>query len=215
MVENFVVCVGKQAKDIPVIKSIATRSSKFFQAAMDHDWKEAREKRVMLPDTKVDDFEGYLHWLYTGDITFSGSEGSTAIVRFYILGDYLDDMRFRHAVLDCFCARFSARKQVPDASVVQIAWDNTPSNSLLRLMILEIWSSTKIENSVKWLLNPDPEVTPYPKEFIKAHFERFVSSNALEDTRSTVRTREEVLADFKLVMSARMELENAMTGANW
>ena len=61
MVESFIVCVGDEAKEFVVIQSIATRSSKFFQAAMTRDWKEALEKRVMLPGTKVSVFEAYLH----------------------------------------------------------------------------------------------------------------------------------------------------------
>lgn len=115
MVESFVVCVGPEAKELVLIKSIAKRSSKFFQAAMSRDWKEAFEKRVMLPETEVNVFEGYLQWLYTGHITFTCSIDVeySAMSTFYILSDFLDDLAFRNAVLNEALAKHGASNELP------------------------------------------------------------------------------------------------------
>jgi hypothetical protein len=129
MTERFIVAVGKKAKEIPVITSIATRSSKFFQAAMQHDWKEAHEKRVPLPETKVDVFEGYLQWLCTGQITLADLDSDLdpeqrwfiQSVCFYVLGDYLDDLKFCHAVLGYIATRFLEKRGPPGPGIIRFA----------------------------------------------------------------------------------------------
>jgi hypothetical protein len=55
--------------------------------------------------------------------------------------------------------------------------------------------------SITWLLEITPETQQCPREFVKQHFEHFMSSNELDRQTSTVRTREEVMADFKLQLS--------------
>lgn len=141
MAESFTVCVGEEAEEFVVIQSIATRSSKFFQAAMSRDWKEAREKRVMLPDTKVEVFEGYLQWLYTGQITITNPDTDyLELVTLYIIGDFLDDVAFRNATLEGMISFFDEGTGVslPGAKATQLAWDKTPSNSPLRQLIREM-----------------------------------------------------------------------------
>jgi hypothetical protein len=201
MIESFIVCVGKKAKEFPVVKSIATRSSKFFEAAMSRDWKEAREKRVSLPDVEVRIFESYVQWLYTSELVTSGSSEAVDFAQLYILGDFLDDLAFRHAVLDSIMSGFLEDKRPPGGKAVQLAWDYTPSNSALRRLVKEIWSTMQFAYSITWLLEITPETQQYPREFVKQHFEHFMSSNELDRQTSTVRTREEVMADFKLQLS--------------
>jgi len=199
--ERFVVVVGKEKKEIPVITSIATRSSKFFQAAMNHGWKEAHEKRVPLPETRVDIFEGYVQWLYTGHITFTENDtpGYLLLIRFYILGDYLDDVNFHHAVLDHVVAFYLDSSRVPGREIVKFVWDNTTSDSLLRQLILDLWTIMQLDYSITHILGPVN--TGYPQDFVHQHFERWMSTNALAGVRGTVKESKQAIADFKLRMS--------------
>jgi hypothetical protein len=197
MAENFTVCVGKEVKEFVVIKSIATRSSKFFQAAMSRDWKEALEKRVMLPETEVRVFEGYLQWLYTGDLTLSQNDLYEEI-ELYILGDFLDDAKFRNSLLDSLMSGFHDENFVPTALVVQLAWDKTPSDSWLRQAILELWSTVPFHQAIACLLEPNPEEQMYPREFVQLHFQRIESSDGLGKVKSSKKSRKQIAADFML-----------------
>jgi hypothetical protein len=89
MSATFIVSVGNKEKEFTLHENHATRSSDFFRAAMSHDWKESREKKVVLADAKGDVFEGYLQWLSTGDITFHRNGSYSELADLYLLGDYL------------------------------------------------------------------------------------------------------------------------------
>jgi hypothetical protein len=198
MTERFIVVVGTEKKEIPVITSVATRSSVFFQTAMTHDWKEARERRVALPDTKVEDFEGYLQWLYTGDITFYSSNRDLPLARFYTAGDFLDDVKFRTAVLEAYMARLLSEGEVPGPSAVNYIWENTPSGSLLRQLTVELWMALRFDKAVAHLFGRDPKLIQYPREFAKEYFDGLVSLNAIMTSQ---KSHENIVADFKLRMS--------------
>lgn len=167
MTERFIVVVGKDSKEIPVITSVATRSAKYFQIAMEHDWKEAGERRVELSHTTVEVFEGYLQWLYTGQITVIGNNEHNAMAQYFILGDYLDDPKFRGVALDGIMSTFLETNLVPGSVTVKLAWSETPPNSLLRQLISELWLTTRFSYALAWLLEPslDPasKRSQYPK----------------------------------------------------
>jgi hypothetical protein len=177
------------------------------------DWKEALEKRIILPDTQASVFEGYLRWLYTGHVTIIDWEDDyIEMSHFYVLGDFLDDIKFRNATLECIMARCLESNRIPDARAVQIAWKKTPSNSLLRQLILELCAQTPFKDSIRWFLKTDPRYVPYPEEFIQQHFERLMSSNALELVQSSKRSRITTVADFKLRMSDDTASGKIITG---
>jgi hypothetical protein len=208
MIERFIVAVGKKAKEIPVITSIAVRSSKFFKAALEHDWKEAREKRVSLPETRVEAFEGYLQWLYTGQITFTNADPNPdptlthhwfiQSVYFFVLGDYLDDLKFRHAVLDYVATKFVETECPPGPGIIQLVWDSTTPDSPLRRLFLDFWSCFTFEYSITHILGLASHKPQYDKEFVKQHFERLVSANELGQKKGTKKTVGQVIANFKL-----------------
>jgi hypothetical protein len=215
MVESFIVCVGDEAKEFVVIQSIATRSSKFFQAAMTRDWKEALEKRVMLPGTKVSVFEAYLQWLYTGHITTTEEgEDYTEMTTFYILSDFLDDVEFRNATLEYIMVKFVRIFRLPGAECVQLAWDETPPKSLLRQLILEMWTLVSFDTSITRLFGPNQQPNQerlnHPNEFVKEHFESLMSHNELARKKSgPSKQKKQLMADFKLRMSGDTLDENA------
>jgi len=198
MVESFTVCVGKEAKQFVVIQSIATRSSKFFQAAISRDWKEAREKRVMLPETEIEVFEGYLQWLYTSHITITDwKQDYFQMANLYVLGDFLDDVTFRNAILKTAMSTFLEKFQLPNAQVVRVAWERTPTNSLLRQSFSEMWSLAGFKYSINYLLKSGPEITRFPTEFVREHLERFMLAHKLDDIRGTEQSKTQVMANLK------------------
>jgi len=200
VVDRFIVCVGVEAKEIPVITSIATRSSKFFQAAMEHDWKEAHEKRILLPETRVDIFEGYLQWLYTGQITFTRSNAFVESIHFYVLGDFLDDFKFRNASLESIMAEAVENERIPGLLSVELAWTRTPADSLLRHLIMEMWIVWRVSNTLEVLLNPTCEAHQFPKEFVLQYFERFMALHALESKQGAKKSYKQVAEEVRTKM---------------
>jgi hypothetical protein len=133
MSATFIVSVGTKGKGFTLYENLATRSSDFFRAAMSRDWKESREKKVVLADAKGDVFEGYLQWLNIGDITFHRNGSYSELADLYILGDYLGVSKFRGAVLDCLVERAcSTETMAPNAILIARVWDQTRSGSPLR-----------------------------------------------------------------------------------
>lgn len=127
-----------KSKTFTVHTSFAIKSSSFFRAALKNDWKEAREKRIDLPGTKVVDFQIYLQWLYTGriaELNYAESPANSAtLIRLCILGDYLGDSRFSNAVIDTLIENSSyvVSGMVFESSTVDLAWEKTSPGSPLR-----------------------------------------------------------------------------------
>lgn len=125
-----------------VLKHFAIKSSKFLQAALNNDWKEAREKRVPLPEVNPIDFEAYLEWLYTSQLTPSGnetvSERGTTLVRLYVLGEFLDDAKFCNAIMDAFIATNDRWSFSLSGETIVFTWEKTSVGSPLRTAILEM-----------------------------------------------------------------------------
>jgi hypothetical protein len=141
---TIVVRVGEPAeqRDFTVLHSIATKSSKFMQTTFDGDWRESHEKRVSLPEIKVCDFEVYLEWLYTGHVVNLDDYMSLgpALIRLYVLGDFLSDDQFSNAVMDALI-RESQRwtPRLAFATVdVDFAWDKTMPGSGLRNVLVDL-----------------------------------------------------------------------------
>lgn len=66
--ETFIVAVGKQEKPYVLHKCMAVKTSEFFAKATKGDWISASNGIVDLPETTVEQFEGYIRWLYTREI---------------------------------------------------------------------------------------------------------------------------------------------------
>lgn len=189
---TIIICTGREAKEFTVIESIANRSSKFLQAAMSRDWKEAKEKRVLLPDTETTMFEGYLQWLYTGDLTFAGSV-FVETVKFSILDDFLDDTSFRYAVIDSLITRRQETKALPRAQAVKIAWQQTTPVSALRAVILELNASCDLSQAIQSLR----ESQTYPREFILDLLDLMAGSYGLTKEHPPVDYHESLRKRFK------------------
>lgn len=145
MKETSTVSVGEPAKEFTIVKSIATRSSKYFEVALANCWKEGREKRIELPKHLASTFEGYLQWLYTNEVTLTDTANVfQQLCYFYVLGDYLDDPNFCNAIIDRFMAVRVKNNRAPHPKAVESAWTTTHEDSSLRSLILHMWSGASI-----------------------------------------------------------------------
>jgi hypothetical protein len=58
---------GPAMKQFIVYESLITSNSAFFASALGHDWKEAHERVVPLPENEPEVFRLYLTYLYVSD----------------------------------------------------------------------------------------------------------------------------------------------------
>lgn len=182
MTKTFTVSVGTTKKEFTLYTEIATRSSKFFQAALTRNCKESHENRILLAEVHPDVFEGYLQWLDTGVITSSFPISKPTmfdLAELYILGDYLDDATFRNAVLDDLT--ISAYEMLPGICSVKLAWGNTARGSPLRALISEIWAKKPTALVVEKLVR---EADEYPGAFIAELFEHMAVSGRIKSKES-------------------------------
>lgn len=98
------ICVGgdgEEKQNIHIHTSFAIQSSKILRFAIEGEG--ARDQRISLK-AEVPEFQMYVAWLYTGKITpweiDSIQERGGDLLHLYIIGDYLDDAKFRNEVMD-------------------------------------------------------------------------------------------------------------------
>jgi hypothetical protein len=92
---------------------------------------------------------------------------------------------------------FLEENQVPNNQCVRLAWEQTPSGSLLSQLFLEMCSIVSFKQSIDWLLK-DPKKANYPSEFVYKHFERLMLAKQLHLVKTTDVTNEQAMAKFKL-----------------
>ncbi|PPJ57490.1 hypothetical protein CBER1_09935 [Cercospora berteroae] len=89
-------------------EAMIRKSSKFFDAALNKEWKEGQERIVNLPETQPAAFNVYLNWLTTGKLhvhdqpeTAAGTRQiNTKLVEAYVLGDKILDVDYKDHVCD-------------------------------------------------------------------------------------------------------------------
>lgn len=149
------VVVGTAKKEFFAHKDILTKSSEFFQKALEGTWRESRSKRVYLPDQPDTAFSIYLNWLYGGGIDLFGSGETPEIyidesgvqrehsgdqyknlIQSYVLGNFLADDVFCNDLINAYFDLRSATKTRPKTEHCNIAFEELPANSNLRLLLV-------------------------------------------------------------------------------
>lgn len=160
LTETIIICVGEKQKELFVHKHVLTTcSSKFLNRMLSNEWRETRENRLRLPETRPGVLEVYLHWMYTGNIvlgpTFADAD-SVRRMELYLLGDYLDDMPFCEAIVEGLVDMSRGPEhKLPSAKSVHLAWSKTNTDSPLRAVIKELFLGTAIDSTVEALLHND------------------------------------------------------------
>jgi hypothetical protein len=183
--EIIVICAGEEQKEYLVHRSVLkTSSSKFLKRMLSNDWRETREKRLSLPETRPWILEVYLHWMYTGHVVLehSPAEADTVLlVEIYLLGDYLDDMVFCDTIVEKLVELSQGPKhKLPSGTAVRLAWSKTSVDSPLRAVVKELFLGVAIYSALEALLNNDD----FPYEFILDILSSSVENNNGFCTRS-------------------------------
>jgi hypothetical protein len=76
--------------------------SDFFKKAFDGDFKEAHDKQMELDDVEIHVFEGFVEWLYNGDITLSSEDEKSLdlLVDIYLFADRILCTGLKNSVMD-------------------------------------------------------------------------------------------------------------------
>lgn len=179
--------VGPERKPFTVHELIICASSPLFKSAMSGPWKESKEHVVNLPEDDPNIFALYSHWLYYAKIPVR-IEGATEakpgqrlneeyreLIRAYILGDKLLDIKFQNSVIDAIVETSSTihpqdgRAYYPNIPEINIAYENTTESSKIRSLLVDMWVSKAVVN---WFESPN-----LPKEFLISVIKGFIKND--------------------------------------
>jgi hypothetical protein len=103
--EHIKVLVGDTEHVFLVPKPLLESSSGFFKNALKEDWKESSERTVKLLEANPKYFTIYVKWLYSGRIYCDNGTRSglwDELGRVFALGDFVQDLDFKDAIIDTF-----------------------------------------------------------------------------------------------------------------
>ncbi|KAJ5092917.1 hypothetical protein N7456_008778 [Penicillium angulare] len=167
--------VGKKKESFTVHEQLIFASSPFFKAAFTGKWKESKERIISLPQDDPDAFAIYAHWLYYKTIPEHDDFNAgtmTTLVKAYIMGDKILDRSFQNKVIDRIYNTGVAlgkdgTRYVPDCGSIALAYEETPPDSLLRLLLIDLWTK-----NVKACWIPDDWLDKVPSDFAIALIRR-------------------------------------------
>ena len=147
--------------------------SEFFRRAMNGNWQEADTRIISFPDDEPDTFALYLNHLYTGQLPIATETDEElkkltaddfsnfvtkqyhSVLRVFVLGEKLQDLSTKNAMMEAALAttKLTGRNgkwQVPTVQTVNMVYNGTPSSSLARCLLVDLWTalsmSTIFEN---------------------------------------------------------------------
>ena len=123
---------------------------------------------MRLPDARSDAaFQVYMNWAYTNILTDKEAKATTTtseafnnLIEMYLLGDYLDDVKFRNAVFKSLSTYTLQVLDSFDAIQLHLIWDHTTSDSILRSWAVDVFVSLFSHTYL------DKYGTIYPPDFV-------------------------------------------------
>lgn len=145
------VLVGKDETSYTVHEGIITHHSPFFRAALAHDFIEAHERKVHLPECSADTFEAYMEWIYTSKVVIEPTKAAACkghvgvfchdLMELYVFADSMQDLRLCNAIADecrectsAFATRLSTSNPLP--STVDLLYSSLTERSPMRRLLL-------------------------------------------------------------------------------
>jgi hypothetical protein len=135
--------VGAAKEHYTLHKDLLCFYSDFFRAALNGSFKEAVERKIELPDVKIEVFETFQVWLYTQTLPKNEDEATEVypafarLIRLWIFGDKYQIPLLQNNAMDAMLAKVDEDQQVP-TKVLNLAYENTVLNSPLRRAITDI-----------------------------------------------------------------------------
>jgi hypothetical protein len=170
--DTITVLAGLQGwqQKFTIHKDLICASSKFFKAACSKLWSEGQEKVVRLPEVKVETFQAYVVWVYTGKIAVNkptqdcvrkfALEEYREAVELYLVGDVLDDLLLRNTAMRTLVTKRKVWQVQPDLATIHQIRDSTPPESRLRQMIVDVTIKRMHRANID-------EVASYPADLLK------------------------------------------------
>ena len=168
--------VGPNKDKFTVPKAFLTKSSDFFKACCDGEWKESKTKTIELPDASPDEFSMYLQWFYTDDLIVTEDEMDSAprnlderdqkleqhfrpLFRLAIFADKYGDTAFANAVNDGLLRAICTYQLAPGFDYLKLAYSTLPAKSKTLEMLADRFA---------WEINPKnlkSNISAYPHAF--------------------------------------------------
>ena len=150
------ILVGPEEAKFTAHKDVLCARSEFFKIACSKNWREGQEKVVPLPEVEEETFQTYMDLVFNLPI-FDDETESLPLVKFYVLGDFLDDVKARDKALRLLIAE----RFCPTPETVGFIWDHTTSSSLLRQAAYD-GVAKKMD-----IIDFARKVKQYPAEFVQ------------------------------------------------
>jgi hypothetical protein len=116
----------------------------FVRLAFSGEWKEVRERTIVLPDDEPRVFYVYQQWLYGRRIhthhdntTSCPDDEYKTLVKAYILGEKSMDQDFKDCIVDAITEKHCFMRHF-DENLTNLVFENTPESSPFR----QIWMDT-------------------------------------------------------------------------
>jgi hypothetical protein len=129
--------VGPEETPFSVHQEAICDKSKFFRAACSKRWVEGQERRVRLPEVKVEAFRHYCKCTPESELDGKVAEHAL-LVSLYVLGDSLDDVQLRNLTTQELSTSLERSDLLPSPSMYADVWSSTPSGSLFRKQLIDI-----------------------------------------------------------------------------
>ncbi|OMP88204.1 hypothetical protein BK809_0002961 [Diplodia seriata] len=142
------VVVGKSQQKYDIHKDLLCSSSPFFRKACNGNWKEARERRVELPEDTPECFDVYVQWLYSDQLLVKHKDkeevDSDLFLGVYLLGNKLLDRKFKEACVDIAFQSFDLDNYPQDwiisADHAKTLYSALPSSDPYRRLYVRFWA---------------------------------------------------------------------------
>ncbi|KAM0515288.1 hypothetical protein ACHAPE_006245 [Trichoderma viride] len=115
-------------------------------------WETSASGSVTLKEEDPEVFEVYQHWLYFENLPVQndspGLEGNTEYVQLakaYVLGEMLQDVNFKDAVLDAILAKSRSKasdgqRWFPVGPAIRYIYEGTPESSAARRLLVDLYA---------------------------------------------------------------------------
>lgn len=137
-------------------------------------WETSTSGSVTLKEEDPEVFDVYLNWLYCGTLPVQndspGQEGNTEYVllaKSYALGEMLQDVNFKDAVLDAIFIKSHSKASdghcwFPVGPVIRCIYEGTPESSAARRLLVDLYT---YYGRGKWLTE-GANKDDLPKQFL-------------------------------------------------
>lgn len=159
---------------------LAKRHSKLITTALKGEWKEGKEGVLNLPEVSSADFQIFHDFVNTSKVHFTISSDHeeqdwTRIAKIWLLGDFLESVSFKDAVVDAMLAAMRRTSKIP-VTMYQPVFGGTAFPSSMRRLLVDIavfsWFPDALSNQPS-----DPKYVDFFKDVAVIERQRNLNSS--------------------------------------